>query len=94
MSVRLTGKVIGLGVDRDGLNIILDNDPAIGPKDNQWTLENGHSNFNALFSLALAAAANRWPLMVRIQGDKEINSATPASIRNMAVSWKADGSDD
>ncbi|MGK6309788.1 hypothetical protein [Variovorax sp. DT-64] len=90
MATRLTGKVVGLGADREGVNIVLDNDPAIGPKDNQWTLENGHSNFNALFSLALAAAANRWPLVIRIQGDGQIDPAVPASIRNMAVSWKAD----
>jgi hypothetical protein len=88
MAIRITGKVIGLGVDRDGTNIVLDNDPSFGPKDNQWRLKLAHSNYNALFSLALAAAANRWTLMIRIEGDGQIDPTLEAGIRNMGVDWK------
>jgi len=88
MATRMTGKVIGLAVDRDGTSIVLDNDPSLGPKDNQWRLKLDHSNYNALYSLALAAAANRWTLMIRIEGDGQIDPALVASIRHMAVDWK------
>jgi hypothetical protein len=76
-----------LVVTREGATLILDNDPADGPKDNRWLLPNGHSNFNALYSLALAAAANRWILVIRIAGDAEIDPNREAEVGRMGVSW-------
>ena len=44
---------------------------------------------NALYSLALAAAANRWPLRIRIEGEDQIDPGREAAIRHMAVAWEA-----
>lgn len=88
MAIKLTGRVININVARTGTSIELDNEPNVGPKDNSWLLKIDHSNYNALFSLALAAASNRWPLTIRIEGDEEIDPQREASIRNMGVAWK------
>jgi hypothetical protein len=88
MATRITGKVLGIGVDREGTQIILDNDPNIGPKDNQFMLRLDHSNYNALYSLVLAAAANRWTIHIRISGDGQIDPTLEAGIRNIGVDWK------
>jgi hypothetical protein len=85
--VRASGRVMQLGVIREGVNLVLDNDPADGPKDNQWLLPNAHSNFNAIYSLALAAAANRWIVGIRIAGDAEIDPNREAEVARMGVSW-------
>lgn len=88
MAVRVAGKVIGLIADRKGTFIKLDNDPKTGPKDNIWLLKIDHGNYNALYSLALAAAANRWSLTIRIEGDDQINSSVDAAIKSLEVSWR------
>ena len=87
MTNRISAKVIGLGADRDGATIMLDNDPTIGPKDNVFRLELNHGNYNALYSLALAAAANRWPLRIRIAGNGEIDPGVEATIATLGVAW-------
>ena len=89
MATSVTGKVTFLLVDRKGAFISVNNDPAIGPKDNAWRLKIDHSNYNALYSLALAAAANRWPLRIRIEGEDQIDPGREAAIRHMAVAWEA-----
>jgi hypothetical protein len=85
--VRASGRVLELVVTREGATLMLDNDPANGPKDNRWLLPSGHSNFNALYSLALAAAANRWILVVRIAGNSEIDPNAEAEVARMGVRW-------
>ena len=84
---RLGGKIVDLVGDRGGTLIRLDNDPKDGPKDNVWKLELGHDNYNALYSLALAAAINRWPVGIRIAGDEEINQQREAGIKSLGVTW-------
>lgn len=88
MAVRVSGKVAGIGVDREGTLIILDNDPALGPKDNQWRLKLDHSNYNALYSCTLAAAANRWSISIRIEGDQEINAGREAAIKSIGIDFQ------
>lgn len=88
MAVRVTGKVRTLIADRSGVFIELDNDSSIGPKDNIWLLKGDHRNFNALYSLALAAAANRWPLTIRIEGDSQIDSSVDAAVKTLGVAWR------
>jgi hypothetical protein len=85
MATRVTGKVITLIADRQGAFIGLDNDPKLGPKDNLWRLKLDHANYNALYSLALAAAANRWSLNIRIEGDSPINVSVDAAIKSFGV---------
>lgn len=84
----ITGKIMSINCARTGTAIGLDNDPNKGPKNNTFLLKLEHSNYNALFSLALAAAANRWPLSIRIEGNDAIDSAKEADVRNMGVAWK------
>ena len=85
--IRSTGRVMRLVVDRRGVRIVLDNDPAVGPKDNLWILPNDHANFSALYSLVLAGAANRWPLVIRIAGDGPINPNQEAEVAHIGVAW-------
>ena len=89
MATRIAGKVIGLSADRLGALIALDNDPSVGPKDNEFRLELEHSNYNALYSIALAAAANRWTLQIRIAGDGQIEIGVEAAIKSLGVAWRA-----
>lgn len=87
-SIRMAGRVIELLVTRDAVNIVLDNDPAVGPKQNRWILRNDHQNYNALYSLVLAAAANRWPLVIRIAGDGPIDPKQEAEVAFIGVAWE------
>jgi hypothetical protein len=92
MAIRMTGKITIINVDRDFVLITLDNDPSVGPLDNVFVLNRTtHVNYNAVYSLALAAAANRWPVTIRIAGGGEINSATTAEIHLLGVGWTAGG---
>jgi len=87
MATRLGGKVTALIADRVGAVIVLDNDPSVGPKDNSWRLMLDHANYNALYSIALAAAANRWTLSIRIQGDEAIDVSKEAAIKSLGVEF-------
>jgi hypothetical protein len=94
MATRISGRIIALTVARQEVIIGLDNDPAQGPKDNVLHLLNAdHANFNALYSLALAAASNRWPVTIRIAGDGQISQAEVANVSRLAVGWRADDLD-
>jgi hypothetical protein len=85
MATRLRGKVETLIADREGAVIVLDNDPAVGPKDNSWRLERTHANYNALYSLALAGFANRWRIVLRIAGNEQIDPAREAIVAHLGV---------
>ncbi len=88
MAVRVSGKILEINSARTGTSIELDNDPKVGPKGNVFLLKLDHSNYNSLFSLVLAAAANRWPITIRIEGDSEIDINTDAAIRNIGIGFK------
>jgi hypothetical protein len=90
MATTVTGRIIKFHVDREAAIISLDNDPKDGPKGNVWTLKRDHSNYNALYSLALAAAANRWTVRILIEGTSEIDPNREANIRRLAVDWESD----
>jgi hypothetical protein len=87
MATRVNGRVSTLVADRGGTFITLDNDPSSGPKDNVWLLKADHGNYSALYSLALAAAANRWVLVIRIEGDAVINPNEDAAVKSLGVAW-------
>lgn len=87
MAVRTSGKVVQVTVDREGTFLRLDNPPEEGPKDNRWLLSVDHANYNALFSLVVAAAAGRWTLTVRVAGDGQIDTTQLASVKSIDASW-------
>lgn len=89
MAIRATGKITRLYANRHGTFIQLDVDPANAPKDTYFRLQSEHSNYNGIYSLALAAAANRWPITIRIEGDGPINPDIEANISYVNVDWKA-----
>ena len=94
MANSMTGQIVNIRVERQDVVISLDNDPAKGPRNNSFILRGDHFRFNAAFSLTLAAAANRWPVRIRIGGDGEIDSAAEATVRYISVAWRADHLDD
>lgn len=87
MANRLTGRIFDLNVQRDDIAIQLDNMDAEGPKDNVFLLKADHGNRNALYALALAAAAHRWRVTIRIAGGGEITSTETAEVGWLAVRW-------
>lgn len=87
MAIRITGRIIGLRIDRGETFISLDNDPAQGPKDNVWHLANDDPNYNAQYSLALAAASNRWPVTIRVAGDGQISQGQEGFFKSISVVW-------
>lgn len=87
MAIRITGRIVGLRVDRRVTFISLDNEPAQGPKDNVWLLANDDPNYNAQYSLALAAASNRWPVTMRIAGDGQIGPDQEGFFKTIGVAW-------
>lgn len=93
MAVRLTGRIVGIRVERQDVFFTLDNDPKVGPKGNAFILRGDHGNLNQIYSLALAAAANRWPVTIRIGGDGQIAATLEATVRSLGVNWGLGGAD-
>ena len=89
--VTMTGKVARLYVRRDITYIRLDNAKASGPKENYFGLQMDAPNYNALYALALAAAANRWPLTIKIRAEAGISSERDAFVDYLFVDWQAPG---
>lgn len=55
------------------------------PKDGYFFIETSHPNYNALYSLALAAAVNRYELSIRTTAD--ISNQAHAKVEYMVVDW-------
>jgi len=92
MAIVAVGKVSRLYVNRGNTSIRLDIDwEKTGPANGYFKLRLDHVNYNALYSLALAAAVNRFPL--RIRTVKEIVKDDRAEVEYMVVDWAA-GQDD
>jgi hypothetical protein len=80
------GLVDRLFVSSENTNIRLQQIPAADtPADGYFALEVGHTNYQALYSLALSAAINRYPLLIRTQG--EITPNAKAIVQYMVVDW-------
>jgi hypothetical protein len=56
-----------------------------------FALRKDHENYNALYSLALAAGANRW--RVTIQTSEAVTPADVAGVLYLVVDWES-GQDD
>ena len=83
-----TGRVTRLYVDQQICYITLDSPAASSPKDGQFSLRVGTPNYNSMYSLALAAAANRWQLTIRVEGQTPITPAmSPAFVVYVYVNW-------
>lgn len=89
MAVRVTGRVTRLYVSQlssGGVTFIQlqipDNEQ---PMDNYFRLDQSHPNYNALYSLALSAAINRYPLSIRTVTD--ITPTAHGVVRYMVVDW-------
>lgn len=84
MPNRATALVERLYVNREACIIRL---AGVGPppKDQYFKLLLDHPNYNALYSLALSAAINRYPLTVRATG--EFPSDSMAQVEYLVVDW-------
>ena len=84
------GKVTRIYANKFGAFIRIDTD---GPKplEEYFKLRLDHPNYNALYSLALAAAANRWPLTIRIEGpaSSKVDPTREGIVSWLVVDWKA-----
>lgn len=87
-----TGKVIRLSPRSHTTFIRLDIDPKARPKDGFFELKLDNKNYNALYSLALAAAVNRLPITIRTVA--EIVADAFAEVQYMVVDWEAGLEDD
>jgi hypothetical protein len=65
----------------------LDLPSELRPQDNYFELHQTHSNYAALYSLALMAAANRRPLLIRTVND--IRASERAVVQYLVVDWAA-----
>ena len=87
MANRATGKIIRISARSHTTFIRLDIDPKDWPNGGYFELRLENGNYNGLYSLALAAAVNRWPLTIRTEG--EIVAANEAVVQYMVVDWEA-----
>ncbi len=92
MANRATGRVSRLSVRSHTTFIRLDTDLEEGPKDGYFELKLDNKNYNALYSLALAAAVNQLPLTIRTVG--EIVTNETAVVQYMNIDWKVGQDDD
>lgn len=82
---KVSGTVQRIYADSDGAFIKL-KDPEAEPKDGYFRLERrSHANYNALYSLALAAAINRYTLQTRTA--RNISEFSHADVLYMVVDW-------
>ena len=86
-----TGQVTELYVAHDICGIMLDIPAAEAPNKGLFSLSLNTPNYNSMYSLILAAAANRWPLTIRVQGDAPITPALDAVVEYVVVNWPAAG---
>jgi hypothetical protein len=84
---RVTAQIAQLYVRSDETYIVLDIKPGSEnrPKDGLFHLTHG-DNYTSQYALALAAAANRWPLLIRVVGD-HIPTDDYATIDYLTVTW-------
>ena len=79
------GRVSRMYVRRDGLFVRLDIPEDEQPLDNYFRLPLAHPNYNALYSIVLAASINRYNLWIRTTVD--IDPGERAEVEYMVVDW-------
>jgi hypothetical protein len=86
MPARATGRISRIYATEDITYFRLDDiPPEVTPQDGYFRLEQTHSNYNALYSLGLVAAVNRYNLSIRTYG--EITPTETARVWYMVVDW-------
>jgi hypothetical protein len=84
-----TGTITEIYVAQDMCAIRLDIPAAEAPNNGLFNLPLKTPNYNAMYSLILAAAANRWPLTIRVSGNAPITPALNAIVAYVVVHWPA-----
>lgn len=84
MATIATGKVMSL-YTHEVTRISLGDTNDVLPGEGGFVLRRDHPNFNALYSLALSAAINRYTL--RIGTTREITPAEEAEVERMWIRW-------
>jgi len=82
--VKVSGEVSMIYPSKDACYIRL-KDPQYVPRDDFFMLPLSHPNYNALYSLAVVAAVNRYTLSIRTV--TEITDTEYPKISYMTVSW-------
>ena len=85
MAHRFTAKVTRIYPTVDATYVRLAIPTAEAPKDDYFKLSQTHSNYNALYSLALSAAINGYDLSIRTRGEVDKNDY--GEVAYMVVSW-------
>lgn len=86
MAVSATGRVRRIYTHENECYIRLEGTPSSQtPKDGYFKLLMSHRNYNALYSLAVVAAVNRY--MLRIRTTSTITSTQHAEVVYMVVDW-------
>jgi hypothetical protein len=85
MATHFTGKVQRLYATEGRTFVRIEIPVSQQPKDNYFELRQSHPNYNALYSLALAAAINGYDLLIRTIGD--VSPGDAAAVRYMVVTW-------
>ncbi len=83
MANRLRGTITRLYVNKGAAIIGLD--ASGGPKDGYFRLNSTCDNYNAMYSLALSAAVNRLPILIRTE--EEISPRSEATVEYLVVDW-------
>jgi hypothetical protein len=92
MNSKVTGTIAQLYVRQDATYVMLDIPEAANrPKNNYFLLRQDKPNYSAQYSLTLAAAANRWPLTIRVEGAVDITPDLDAIVDFMTVDWATPG---
>lgn len=84
MANRATGAVKRLFVSSE-THIRLQIPAAEQPKDSYLDLERSHVNYDALYSLALSAAVDGYPLSIKTYD--QIDPTKPAKVSYLVVDW-------
>jgi len=84
---QFAGRVERLYVTEGVTNIRLRGIPVSEqPAENYFRLQQGHPNYNALYSLALAAAINGYELHIRVRGG-DLTPGEEARVHYLFVDW-------
>jgi hypothetical protein len=86
MAIRAIGRVLRIYTSKGVTYIRLDVPTSLQPKDGYFALRQAHINYNALYSLALAAAVNGYDLQIRTE--QEITPTEYADVWYMVVDWQ------
>ena len=86
MAKMFRGKVDRLNPSRGNTYIRIQIPVAEQPQNNEFILQQSHQNYNALYSLALAAAINGYDLLIRTT-EEDVSPGQEAHVLYMLVDF-------